>query len=49
MKDNYEAPQVRELGSVADLTEQQLDKVGSVADVFTPAIPQLDGDILPDS
>jgi hypothetical protein len=44
MKDKYEAPEVRELGSISDLTES-FDKIGSVADVLTPAIPLLDGDI----
>ena len=47
MKDKYEAPQVRELGSVSELTEQ-FDKVGSVADIFTPAIPLLDGEVKED-
>ena len=44
----YEAPQVKFLGSVNELTEQDLDKIGSVDDIFTPAIPLLDGEILPD-
>jgi hypothetical protein len=48
MKDKYEAPEVRELGSVHELT-QDLDKIGSVADFLTPAIPDLDGDFTPDA
>jgi hypothetical protein len=48
MTDKYEAPQVRELGSVSELTEG-LDKIGSVADFLTPAIPLLDGEVQPDA
>jgi hypothetical protein len=43
MKDKYEAPEVRELGSISELTES-FDKIGSAADFLTPTIPQLDGD-----
>ena len=41
----YESPTIETLGSVQELTTQQFDKVGSVADAFTPAIPALDGEI----
>jgi hypothetical protein len=35
MKKDYEAPVVRELGSLAELTGQVFNKVGSQPDVFT--------------
>jgi hypothetical protein len=47
MNGNYEAPQVKLLGSVNELTEQ-FDKIGSVDDIYTPAIPALDGEIVED-
>jgi hypothetical protein len=31
----YEAPQLREIGSVRELTEQIFNKVGSTPDAFT--------------
>ena len=43
----YEAPTVRDLGSVEQMTEA-FDKVGSAADVYTQAIPALDGDVMVD-
>ena len=48
-KDNemYEAPVVRDLGTVESMTAA-FDKVGSAADIFTPAIPLLAGEILVD-
>ena len=45
--EQYSAPEVRSLGSVEELT-QSFDKIGSIADVFTPAIPSLDGTIVED-
>jgi hypothetical protein len=48
MAERYEAPSVRDLGSVKELTAQDLDKVGSLDDFLTPTIPSLDGEILPD-
>ena len=45
--EKYEAPQVKLLGTVEELTEQSFDKIGSVVDVLTPVL-QLDGEILPD-
>jgi hypothetical protein len=47
MERQYEAPQVKELGTVEELTTQTFDKIGSVVDVLTPIL-QLDGEILPD-
>ena len=47
MNERYETPQVKLLGPVNERTEA-FDKIGSVDDVFTPAIPLLDGDIEPD-
>jgi hypothetical protein len=47
MTQPYEAPQVKLLGSVAERTEQ-FDKIGSVDDIFTPIVPNLDGEIIVD-
>lgn len=47
-EDEYSAPQVRSLGSVEEMTHQSFDKVGSTPDAFTPAIPALDGEVIPD-
>jgi hypothetical protein len=44
---HYEAPVIRDLGTVEELTAQTFDKIGSVIDVLTPVL-QLDGEILPD-
>jgi len=46
MDRNYEAPMVKDLGTVEELTAG-FDKIGSVVDVLTPIL-QLDGEILPD-
>ena len=46
-KHSYEAPSVRDFGSIKDLTAS-LDKVGSIDDIFTPIVPLLDGDIQDD-
>ena len=35
MSRNYEAPKLRELGSLEKLTEQTFNKVGSTPDSFT--------------
>ena len=35
MVSNYEAPAVKDLGSLRDLTEQNFNKVGSTPDSFT--------------
>lgn len=32
---NYESPELREIGSVEELTEQTVNKVGSTPDAFT--------------
>jgi hypothetical protein len=48
MNGKYESPQVKLLGSVNELTEA-FDKIGSVDDIFTPSIPDLDGEIKPDA
>jgi hypothetical protein len=47
MNGKYESPQVKLLGSVNELTES-FDKIGSVDDFLTPAVPQLDGEIIQD-
>jgi hypothetical protein len=31
----YETPELREIGSIEQLTEQKVNKVGSVSDTFT--------------
>ncbi len=35
MKKDYEAPTIRELGSLAELTSQSFNKVGSASDAFS--------------
>lgn len=35
MKKRYEAPELRELGTLEDLTLQQFNKIGRATDVFT--------------
>lgn len=47
MNEAYTTPEIRLLGTVSELTEA-FDKIGSTADIFTPAIPLLDGDIKDD-
>ena len=47
MDRHYEAPVVRDLGTVEELTAGSFDKIGSIVDVLTPIL-QLDGEILPD-
>jgi hypothetical protein len=49
MMDKYTPPQVFELGTVRELTEQELDKVGTSADVLTALVPDLTGTIQPDA
>ena len=48
MKEPYKAPQLRSLGSVEELTAQELDKVGSQDDFLTLLLPDLTGEIIPD-
>lgn len=50
---DYTSPTLTELGTVEQLTAQgsagsSFDKVGSIADEFTPQNPALDGKIIPD-
>lgn len=47
MEDTYEAPELRIIGSVHELT-QALDKVGSSLDFLSPLLPELDGEFQPD-
>jgi hypothetical protein len=35
MKKAYEAPELRELGSLTELTEQLFNKVGHASDIYT--------------
>jgi hypothetical protein len=46
MDRNYEAPVVRDFGTVQELTQSN-DKIGSIEDILTPIVG-LDGEILPD-
>jgi hypothetical protein len=41
----YESPKIETLGSVQDLTAQELDKVGTSADFLTLLLPDLTGKI----
>ena len=43
----YEAPQVRDLGSVRDLTQQQFNKLGNAIDAACQTVPGLVGSIVP--
>lgn len=45
----YESPKIETLGSVQDLTAQELDKIGSSADFLTLLLPDLTGKIVPDA
>jgi hypothetical protein len=47
-KKAYEAPALRTIGTVYELTQQDLDKVGSSEDFLTAIIPALDGKVIPD-
>jgi hypothetical protein len=42
----YEAPKLRELGSLEELTEQSLNKVGPTPDAFT-SNPDIIGSLTP--
>lgn len=51
--EQYKTPELTELGTVEELTAQgsagsNFDKIGRVADEFTPQDPSLDGKIVPD-
>jgi hypothetical protein len=39
----YESPKLREIGSIEQLTEQKVNKIGSVSDTFTALT---DGDVI---
>ena len=45
--EQYSAPQVRSLCSVEEMTQSN-DKIGSIADAFTPQQPLLDGEVFED-
>jgi hypothetical protein len=45
----YTPPTVTELGSVRDLTLQDMDKIGKSADFLTRLLPDLNGSIVPDA
>jgi hypothetical protein len=44
----YESPKIETLGSVQDLTAQELDKIGTSADFLTLLLPDLTGKIVND-
>jgi hypothetical protein len=48
MATEYGAPKVYTLGTVQELTSQELDKVGTSADILTQLLPDLTGTIIPD-
>lgn len=48
MTDSYTSPKVYTLGTVQALTSQELDKIGTSADILTQLLPDLTGDIQPD-
>jgi hypothetical protein len=45
----YSPPTVTELGSLRDLTLQDLDKIGDKADFLTQLLPDLNGSIIADA
>jgi hypothetical protein len=45
---NYSTPKVYTLGTVQELTSQELDKVGSSSDFLTLLLPDLTGKIVND-
>jgi hypothetical protein len=45
---NYESPKVYTLGTVQELTSQELDKVGTSSDFLTLLLPDLTGKIIDD-
>jgi hypothetical protein len=45
----YESPQLKTLGTLEELTAQELDKVGVSADILTELLPDLTGKIIPDA
>ena len=48
MTNAYESPKVYTLGTVQELTSQELDKVGTSSDFLTLLLPDLTGDIIKD-
>jgi hypothetical protein len=46
---NYESPKVYTLGTVHELTSQELDKIGTSSDFLTLLLPDLTGKIGPDA
>jgi hypothetical protein len=47
MTESYEAPLVRELGSIEQLTEQNLNKVGPNPDTLSAINPNVVGSFVP--
>jgi hypothetical protein len=35
VQDNYSAPELKEIGSIEELTEQKVNKIGTVDDAYT--------------
>ena len=44
----YQKPEVRDFGSLADLTEQGFNKIGHTSDVYSTAQNQLVGSVVPE-
>lgn len=47
MRKQYEAPTVRDLGSVHERTLQKFNKIGPASDVVTTSIPDIIGSLVP--
>ena len=47
MKKDYEAPTIRELGSLAQLTAQPYNKVGANPDTYSQVTPEVIGSLVP--
>jgi hypothetical protein len=44
---SYEKPELKDLGSLEDMTQQSFNKVGSSPDTFTANIPIIVGSLTP--
>ncbi len=47
MKKDYEAPVIRELGTLAELTNQCYNKIGQTPDAFSGQNPNVIGSLVP--
>jgi hypothetical protein len=43
----YETPEIKDLGSLQELTEQNFNKIGNNPDAFTPQVPVIGSLVAP--